>query len=364
MNIRLTGRGTLARTAAVSVTALAVLGLWAPAAQAAPAVSVVLDPDNLHLSPQPLHGAAAAPADVPIASTSVVRDAVQYSGSVTIVVPPEFTPTTPVAELDFYYPPAGGIARSYASNSAVPTDQLVLTDLGSNQYRVDLPADDGTHACCQVASLRLYGFTSPVPGDPGLINIHPLSQSLDFSGSGPVSVTLDSWVLAQDNGCADVGNDGFCEIHSVPQGTTTVNVTLPVSSSLSSAGLTDLRNATFVQVKAEVNGNQDWATSRVLSAAISADGRTATLTIPAGEFPDLYAIRVVAHQGSRLVATSSLLFQEQAVNKGLRSNTGWGEHEGTTSSGTSPLVPIGATMILAAGVGTALVLRRRNALQD
>jgi hypothetical protein len=338
-----------------------VLGLWAPAAQAAPAVSVPLDPDRVTLNAWPLNGATAAPTAVPV-TYPLGSVAVQYSGSVTVTVPSQFTPGTPVAVLNFYPAGGGGIGRAYASDSAVPADQLVLTDVGSNQYRVDLPADDGTHVSAQMAELRLYGFSSPVPGDPGLNAVNALTHHLDFSGGGPASVPLASWVWVDTSLCADL-QGAFCAITPVPQGTTTVEVSLPASTSLASAGLSDLRNVTFVQVAARENGDLFWGTSRVLSATVSADGRTATLTIPAGDFPDLFAIHVVARQGSTLVVSASLLFREQVANKGLRSNTGWGEHEGQASSGTSPLVPIGATMIVVAGASTALVLRRRTAPQ-
>src|SRR3954470_7654946 len=136
MNVRLSGRRTLARTAAVSLTALAVLGLWAPAAQAASSVTVPLDPDRIALHAYPLKGTTAAPSTVPV-MFPLGFTAVQYSGSVVVTVPAQFTPTTPAAELVFHYAPAGGNVRTYASNSAVPADQLTLTDLGSNQYRVD-----------------------------------------------------------------------------------------------------------------------------------------------------------------------------------------------------------------------------------
>jgi len=347
----------LVRIGAVSLATLASVALWAPAAGAVSTVTIPLDPDRVTLRAWPLNGAPSAPTSVPVTYPSDYN-AVQYAGSVTITVPAQFTPTSPVAELGFYYAPAGGIARTYASNSAVPADQLTLTDLGGNQYRVDLPADDGTHPCCQIASLRLYGFASNVPGDGGLTSMDALSQILDFSAAGPASVPLDSWVWADTYGCADIVS-GACAITTVTEGTQ-IQVTLPASSSLTAAGVADLSNSTFYQVQSEVNATLNWARSRVLTAAISADGRTATLSIPADDFPDLYAIHVVARPSSRLVATASLLVQERPLNAGLRSNTGWGETDEPSGSGSAPLVALGGSMIIVAGITGAVVVRRRR----
>jgi hypothetical protein len=348
----------LVRAGAVSLATLASVALWAPAAGAASTVTIPLDPDQIWRHAMPLNGATAAPTSFPVTWPSG-SNAVQYSGSITVTVPPEYTPGTPVAELHFYPAGGGGFVRSYSSASAVPADQLTLTDLGSNQYRVDLPVDDGTHACCQMGSFALYGFTSSVPGDAGLTYMNSLGHTLDFSGGGPASVPLESWLWVDSGKCADY-TSGSCAITTVTEGTQ-LQITLPASSSLTAYGIADLSSSTFYQVESDRYGTLTWAHSRVLTAAISADGRNATLTIPAGDFPDLYAIQVVPRPSSRLVATASLLVQEMpAANAGLRSNTGWGESEGPSGSGSAPLVVLGGGMMLVAGVTAAVAVRRRR----
>jgi MYXO-CTERM domain-containing protein len=53
-----------------------------------------------------------------------------------------------------------------------------------------------------------------------------------------------------------------------------------------------------------------------------------------------------------------------AANAGLRSNTGWVEDGADAPGGSSSLIPIGAGMVLVAGVGAVAVLRRRTAPQE
>jgi hypothetical protein len=373
MNIRLNGRGALARTAAVSVTALAVLGLWAPAAQAATATTVPLDPSSYWLQVYPTYGDPAPADSQPGVSLPTAFAMVSYGGTLTFGLPAPVE-AGPLFRVDIELAPSDTAVatRTYSSTSSVPADVLVVNDLGGQRYEVELPADDG------------------VNGDIGLLTIHGLVPAAGVSGASiegansatngghegdvfsklafttaPAAVEMPLGLVAYDLACypSDIKD---CGVTSVAAGST-INLTLPVSSRLNPLGVTDLRRSAVTLRQVVSNGAVEYADYAhiELSGPISADGRGVAIALPSGLSGRKYLLstEAVGPTGS-VLALAPVVLDVTRYNFRLRSNTGWGEHDGTTSSGTSPLVPIGATMILAAGLGTAVVLRRRTALQD
>jgi hypothetical protein len=371
MNIRLTGRGTLARTAAVSVAALAVLGLWAPAAQAAPATVITLDPGSVELSLRPSNGGALQTYSAPTDAFATPVSA-RFGGSVTFTIPPRLASADAVlnvtVRVDDPAVPDGSNVAIYSRIVSDPLVEqpLVVADLGGGTFQVTMPADDGVHGPEAVLSL---GPLVPTAGTPGTTFIDPAHWRLALSSSGPASATLTSQIIAV--ACAPNAGQSGCPTAAtkVPWGGE-LQFTLPTGSKLDELGVTTL-NGMAQPGFMPAQDLTSWPPSSSpygWNYTTSADGRTATLLMFGPDLqPGKYVVTIAVGDRAgtpELIAYVGVPVEiVRAPNQGLRSNTGWGEHEAQAPAGTSPLVPIGATMILTAGAGTALVLRRRTASQ-
>jgi hypothetical protein len=302
------------------------------------------------------------PADLAVPQTDQALPAgtstpvpVAYGGSVTITLPAPYTVTgvpaaylalAPTAELARAWFETGA-TRSYANPSGIPADQLDITDLGGNTFRVDMPADDGTNGpFAKLAFTNLGSSNGAFASVPYFL--------FELSAGGPAAVTLSTQVFAA---ASDLCRG--CEAGVVSAGSA-FDLQAPPTALLDVLGVPDLSHSAFSLQALDVDyvPTGDHAP---LAATLSADARTATLAVPAGTTPGTYRLVAVAGNGSgSVISQTSLQIVVAAANAGLRSNTGWGEHGGTTDDGLSPLVPVGAGMVLVAGLGAALVLRRRT----
>ena len=368
MNIRLAGRGTLARTAAVSVTALAVLGLWAPAAQAASTVTIPLDPGSVELSLRPSNGGALQNYSVPTDAYATPVSA-RFGGTVTFTVPPRLasadaTSNVTVRVDDPAVPDGSNVAiYSRIVSDPLVEQPLVVADLGGGTFQVTMPADDGVHGPEAVLSL---GALVPTGGTPGTTFIDPAHWRLALSSSGPASATLTSQIIAV--ACAPNAGQPGCPTTAtkVPWGGE-LQFTLPTGSRLDQLGVATLIGMAqpgFMPAQ-DLTSWPPSSSPYGWNYTTSADGRTATLLMAGPDLPPgKYFVTIAL--GDRATTPELIAYVGVPVeivktpNEGLRSNTGWGEHQGRAPAGTSPLVPIGATMIVVAGASTALVLRRRT----
>ncbi|MDT0276000.1 hypothetical protein [Blastococcus goldschmidtiae] len=324
--------------------------MGAPSAHAAPAATVVLDPGGslglrLHATENvgPVNVAA-------IESVAPSPVAVSYGGSVTIDLPDlvDGVPTQALLEL---YPSqeAAAPTRVYDSASAVPADQIAMTDLGAGQYRIDLPVDDG------------------VNGPLGLVWLKPLESSaghvtggtadgrdifgywLQFSSGGPAAVTLSPQLVLSH----------WLDAPAVRAGEG-LDVTLPATSGWSAHGFTSLAGGAFTMHAVNDVGHHT-GTSIPLTPVVSADARTASLSVPTGTPAGRYEVRVVLGAGTDRVLAETFVRLEilGAVNPGLVSETSWTEDE-PAAAVRWPLVGLGVGMVLAAGTVGAVVVRSRR----
>ena len=341
-------RGLAGRVAAVGLTSMAVLCLWAPAAGAAPAVTITVDPDATQIQIHPTYGNAATADHLPGYGTGISVVPVMYGGTLTVSLPaavqagPSFR-----VQLGLQPTSGGSTTRTYATDSGVPADVLVVNDLGSKRYEVELPADDGING--DFGFVVLTGLV-PAPGASGITTDGRAGTPLAF-GAAPTNVDLPLGVVVDDSRCID---PSLCTpIRVAPGGS--LSLTLPSSSRLTPLGFTSLATNS-VRLQPTTGG-----AIVPLSGSVSADGRTLTATVPSTMAGTAHlTLEIVDATGTQF---ASVWYIVDVTNTGLMSNTGWGENEEAAPTGTSPLVPIGAGMVLVAGLGTAVVLRRRTSAQ-
>ncbi|WP_324276668.1 hypothetical protein [Blastococcus brunescens] len=98
------------------------------------------------------------------------------------MLPPEISGSGLVVSLGLA--PATGAAptRTYSSASAVPADQLVVNDLGSGTYEIEMPAHDAANDAW--GRLGFTGLASTAGA--GFTYVEPLAYQLHFNGSGGI----------------------------------------------------------------------------------------------------------------------------------------------------------------------------------
>ncbi|MCZ2819620.1 hypothetical protein O2V63_04670 [Modestobacter sp. VKM Ac-2977] len=280
---------------------------------------------------------------------------VAWGGTVTFALPPLLAPTGPGLEASLYSK-ADHMSletRTYSTDPAVSADPLVVTDLGGSTYRVDLPADDGVNG--PAARLSLTNL-APTPGSWSTLLGTP-SWELEFSAGAPAAVTLTSVTSATSVlGCSTTASP-TCTVVPVTAGTA-MDVVLPASSRVTELGIPDLGVSDFSLE--DLPGSDLIAQARIqLDPTLSADRRTATMTIPATTKPGRYQLRSVAGGGVGQVLSTTFSVVEvvaPAVNPGLRSETGG-------DTGPSVLLPVLLGSVGALAVGGAVRSRRRSVVQ-
>ncbi|MCZ2836964.1 hypothetical protein [Modestobacter sp. VKM Ac-2985] len=334
-------RRPLARATGVAVAAVlasATLGLGSAAAADAPVIDLGAGP--VWWSILPHENTGPVPVESPVAEGgSFTAVPAAFGGSVTIEMPPELAEQTASANLVLSSStPTDRV--SYDSDSADPAWDLGLTALGGNRYRIDLPADDGSGRTN--GELRLTGFEPVGASDVGAYD--PAPYALDLTVGGPAAVELAPhfWTLGHTP-C-----DGI-EACAVPlTAGSSFTVSLPAGSHLDRMGVVDLGQSDW---SIEARFPQDPATDSVtaLTAALSADRRSATLQVPAGAVPGRYELEGVIGDGTGEhvhIVRTVLDVAAPAVNPGLRSETG-----GDTGAPVLLPVALGAVGVLAvAGV--------------
>ena len=357
-------RGT-ARAGVVGLAALASLGLGVPSAGAAPAATIPLDPAEVQLYVHSDQNGGALSVSDPLGSDTLTPVASGYGGSVTFTVPPELTLPNPLPEVELALAPTveDPPTKTYSTGAALVADRLTVTDVGGGTFRVNSPADNGTDG-----DIGFLAFTDlaedPAVVGPGVTHSFPALFVLNLAAGVVTPVSLTSQLVAVSavpcwTGCPDVA--------TVAPGATFA-VTLPSTSKLSAGlGLVDFSTSGFALVPLDSTGLPT-GTPTPLTGTVSPDGLTATLTVPAGLAPGRYDLEVALADGTGdLVSVTSVHLTVAAAaapttpvhNAGLRSNTGWGE-ETDQASVVSPLVGLGAGMVLAAGVSAGAVLRSRR----
>jgi hypothetical protein len=326
--------------------------LVASPATAAPAVTVTLDSPYWTLYQRALESRGpvdvSRPWDADGAQSPV---AVGYGGSVTWDLPDLIDGAPTEAQLNLYpTQDAAESTRAYSSASAVPADQLTMTDLGSGQYRIDLPADDGVNG--PIGLLFLKGAESSagmVAGYGAGGGRDTFGYWLDFSTGGPAAVTLAPQLVIQSQ-----------EENVSVRGGDQVDVILPAGSPLTGRGFTNLAAATVTLLAADGDGLPTDNPGIGLTPAVSSDGRTASLTVPTGTPAGQYLLAVVMGAGTDPVVSRTTIPVQvvAAVNPGLRSDTGVAD--GTPASSSVP-IGIGGGLLLAGGAAVAASRLRQQA---
>ena len=337
MALALTRPGHLtARAAATGLAALLLTGLTAPSAPAAPSApsaTVVLDPDPT------------------VALRPYLESELRYGSTVRVELPPTFSlGANPSATF------------STDSGSFDPTAaQRPVTDLGGGRYEVSLPGAAAFSSAPHAEGFLTFSeVTTPAAGARPTPSMR---LRVDLSGTGAPSTSAGMYLYAE----------GAVPGVSVAPGAT-LTLSLPTTSRISSFGFT-----TLDEFGVEVAGAGSWAGQEYPppALAVTADGRTASVTVPTDTTPGEYYLEatsmVVERGGSFRIGpvavvdpaaapvTAAPVAAAPVRNAGLRSATGWEDHVNTPAdqSGTPWLALGGAAALLTAGAVTTATLRRR-----
>lgn len=350
----LTPRLLTPRTAAAALAALLLAGPGATSALAAtpapapaatsaptPAPTVVLDP--------------AAPEVTALGADPVPQ--VGPGASVTVALP---------APLGLG---PGAAATFTASSGAVfssASGTLPLTDAGGGRQRVVLPDASALGAAgTGQGSLVLGPLTAAVPG-ARTTELVQVAVAITDSGAASADVAVRPVVEGAVPG-VPVAAGGA------------VSFTLPESSRLSAFGVDTLAGFAFELIGAGSDGQ-----FLPLVPALSGDGRTAAVTVPAGTAPGRYSIGVASESARYEVRVVAGPFSVSAPtapapvappvtaaptvpapvaaapvrNAGLRSNTGWEDRAAPADGDGDPWLAVGGgAALVTAGLLAAVVLR-------
>jgi hypothetical protein len=342
--------GRVLRAGVVGLTLLTLSGLGLSPAAAAPA-PISLDDAEMYFG---FEGSENFGGPRPVVSQSPARPfqavPVAWGGSVTVVLPAQIDASSAIVSLGLRGDDDPAATLSYTSDSADPLALLMVTPLGGNQFRVDLPADDGVNGPnAELSFIHLTGA-----GGVAIPEGNRSGYGLRFEAAAPAAVTLAPQLIV--HGAVPDFSRGTT-VAAVSPGRA-FQVTLPAGSRLSQLGVADLRTSDWAMTLLDDDGGSVIGPRVRLSLALSPDGRTATLTVPRGTAPGTYDFSGAVGDGTDAVwAGFSAMVEVRAGNFGLRSNTDWNER--TDEAGLLPLVALGAGMIVVAGGATVLVLRRR-----
>ncbi|WP_299956418.1 hypothetical protein [uncultured Modestobacter sp.] len=341
----------------VALAAVASLWLGASAAGAAPTnPTTTLTPESVESNLRPSQNYGPLPVQSPLPGSGFETIPVAWGGAVTVTLPPQVAPAgpTPGASLDLVG--ADGITptRTYSTGAAAPADLLVVTDLGSGTYRIDMPADDGANG--PTGRLALTDLASTLGSWSTFVD--PALWTLEFSAAAPAAVTLTSQVVTSSAvGCqySDLELPA-CSSVQVTAGTS-MDVVLPASSHLTELGIPDLGVSDF-SLNDFLSTDLIEGMSLPLESTLSADRRTATMEVPDSTEPGRYLLVSVAGDGAGQVVSGTYSVIEviaPAVNPGLRSETGG-------DAGTPALLPITlGSLVALAGAGVVVRSRRSAA---
>lgn len=370
-------RRTLGRTTLVGVAVLASSALGLSSASATSPVTISLDPAAVHVMLYPVENMGPLTVrdmvdltggGVSGQTTTATPVPTEWGGSVVVQLPPGLDGSAMDVSLDLMPSLTSPPTRTYDTTSAGP-DQLVVTDLGSGSYRVDLPADDSING--PWGGLTLDNVTST---DPDVDVMAELPYLLKFSGTGTSVQNVAPQVLALAELPCPASSATPCPPTPVDAGGT-VALTVPPASLLRALGLGTLDDMALALGQYDDNGDpigDPLVLTDHPGLVTVSDPYHALVHLPAtmrGGTYELTLVQATGTAGAISVTFGNLQVKAipatpRIVNTGLFSNTEWTEPPSTTGSpaiGSSvPLVAAGGGMMLLAGVAAAGTLRARR----
>jgi hypothetical protein len=359
----------LVRAGVVAVAVLASSALGLPSAVAAPATVIPLTPPEVWVMAYAVENTGPLAADMaqeePVVTAQVP---VEWTGSIVVQLPPLLDGAAMDVSLDLMATEDGAVTRTYGTTLTAP-NALVVTDLGGGKYGVALPADDTLNG-----PFGLLSFAGLSSTETGIDVMAPLDYSVEFTGTGVSVANVAPQILAIAQVPCPLTSATRCPAIPVDAGEQ-FGITVPPSSLLRTLGLGTLDDMALGLDALDADGMATGAETIVLTddptLVTLADPYNATVTLPASTPGGTYGLTLVQATGT--AGSVSVTFGElqvtgvpapapRVVNAGLSSHTGWGEDARPAADpGLSPLVAVGAGLMLAAGVGAGAALRRRPA---
>jgi hypothetical protein len=359
-------RAGLVRAGVVAAVVLASSALGLPSAAAAPSVVIPLSPPEVGVLVYPVENTGPMTPDMSEESELYTPVPVEWTGSLVVQLPPLMDGAGMDVSLDLMATEDGPVTRTYSTTLLAP-NALTVTDLGSGAYSVALPADDTLNG--PFGLLSFDGFTST---EAGVEVMAPVDYFVEFTGTGVSVANVAPQVLVFAQVPCPLTSMTRCPAIPVDAGEQ-FGITVPPASLLRTLGLGTLDDMVLGLDELDADGIATGAETIFLtddpSLVTVSDPYNATVTLPASTPGGTYMLTLVQATGT--AGSISVTFGELAVtgvpaprivNAGLRSNTGWGEDAGAAPDrGVSPLVAVGAGMMLVAGAGAGMALRRRPA---
>jgi hypothetical protein len=377
---RRTGRGPLARATVVGLAVVASSALGIASASAAASATISLDPTDVHVMLYPVEnmgpltardsmgsgsggaGGAFGGTDTPAPVTT------EWGGAVVVQLPAGLDGSAMRVSLDLMATMDSAPTRTYSTTTTAP-NHLVLTDLGSGSYRVDLPADDSVDG--PLGGLTFENITST--------NTHvdvgaALPYLLTFTGTGTAVRNLAPQIMAMAELPCPAAPATPCAPTPVDAGGT-FDITVPPASLLRALGLGTLDDMALALGRFDDNGDpigEPLVLTDHPGLVTVSDAYHATVHLPATMHGGTYELTLVQATGT--AGAISVTFGElqvkgipatpRIVNTGLLSNTEWSEPAVATAprtgKGSAPLVGAGAGMLLLAGGAAVGTLRGRR----
>jgi hypothetical protein len=374
-----TGRGPLARATVVGLALLTSSALGLASASAAAAVVISLDPTDVEVMLYPVEnmgpltahdsmgsgdgsGGLIGGPDTPAPVTT------EWGGAVVVQLPAGLDGSAMRVSLDLMATMNSSPTRTYSTTTTAP-NHLVVTDLGSGSYRVDLPADDSVDG--PLGGLTFENITS---GNTHVDVGGALPYLLTFTGTGTSVRNLAPQVMAMAELPCPASPATPCAPTPVDAGGT-FGITVPPASLLRALGLGTLDDMALALGRFDDNGDpigEPLVLTDHPGLVTVSDAYHATVHLPATMHGGTYELTLVQATGT--AGAISVTFGElqvkgipatpRIVNAGLLSNTEWNEPPVATAPRTGrdsvPLVAAGAGMLLLAGGAAAGALRGRR----
>jgi hypothetical protein len=392
-----------ARIGLVALVVALLTLLWAPAAGAAPALTIALDPPEVLVLPYPVENfgpLTLEDEDVPFTPVPV-----QWGGSVVLELPAALDGSAMEVYLGLAPTVDDPPSREYSTSTPAP-DDLPVTPLGGGRFSVALPADDGVHG--PFGYLLFDNITSALGG----VYVLGVDYVLEFDPGAGASEPLAPELLAVTTVPCAMSSLARCPAYEITAGEQFA-LTVPPSSTLRGLGLGSLDTLQLVLDPLDAEGyptGEDFieltraaqaaAAGRppgppvpgsgtdmasvaeaalaqaasppgpgvvdlTASGVVAASGAySATATVPGGVRGGPYMLSVIevrASGGLSLIMLELDVEGRPQTNAGLRSDTGWDEPQAAGPAPGPQLAVLGGSLMLVAGLGTvALVQGRRT----
>ena len=355
------------------VGAVATLVGTASPAVAADGVTVRLDPTEVLLGVLPVENFGGDPDAMfdfdgdPTEAPAFVRVPVQYSGSITVDLPPQFDASSATAELVFDDNEDGTPEATYSSSFAPANPNRLVIAATADGVTVTLPADDPVAA--DAATLTIEPFTSTL--DPAVFDVVDwVDYELGFGAAAPAAQTVEPLLDATAQVPCGLTSGDRCPLPTPATPGSTVTLALTQDSVLRELGINDLTGAQVTLAEMDDNG-YDFGPD--IEPAVEVNRSTATFVLPEDAAPGSYFLGVDQRtpSGGVSLVVATLTVEAPAApaagpaspepNPGLRSNTGVLLPEAGAPDGSNGnAVVAGAGLLLMAGTGAAAVARNRR----